>query len=153
MNLRYHVELTEEERGELNRMLAGGKHPARRLKRAQILIAADAGLGDEAIEAGVGVSGSTVYRIKRRFVEDGLEAVDFTPVGMELIADAGVDGELGGELEIVGEEEIRAHVEGENEERDPDPGPRDGVGERRRKGGSGSSRGPSPILRAGRCSQ
>lgn len=61
MNLRYHVELTEEERSHLHRMLAGGKHPARRLKRAQILIAAGAGLGDEAIEAGVGVGGSTVY--------------------------------------------------------------------------------------------
>jgi transposase len=74
MNLRYHVELTETECSDLHRMLAGGKHPARRLKRAQILIAADAGLGDAAIEAGVGVGGSTVYRTKRRFVEDGLEA-------------------------------------------------------------------------------
>lgn len=74
MNLRYHVELTEEERSDLHRMLAGGKHPARKLKRAQILIAADAGVGDAAIEAGVGVGGSTVYRTKRRFVEDGLEA-------------------------------------------------------------------------------
>lgn len=43
MNLRYHVELTEEERSDLHRMLAGCKHPARRLKRAQILIAAGAG--------------------------------------------------------------------------------------------------------------
>ena len=74
MNLRYHVELTEEERCELNRMLAGGKHPARKLKRAQILIAADAGVGDAAIEDGVGAGGSTVYRTKRRFVEEGLEA-------------------------------------------------------------------------------
>jgi transposase len=74
MNIRYSVELTETERGELDRMLAGGKHPARRLKRAQILIAAAAGVCDAAIEAGVGVGGSTVYRTKRRFVEDGLEA-------------------------------------------------------------------------------
>ena len=43
MNLRYHVELTETERSELNRMLAGGNHPARKLKRVQILLAADAG--------------------------------------------------------------------------------------------------------------
>jgi transposase len=74
MNLRYHVELTETERSELNRMLAGGNHPARKLKRAQILLAADAGISDEAIEQGIRVGGSTVYRAKRRFVEDGLEA-------------------------------------------------------------------------------
>lgn len=74
MNLRYHVELTEAERCELTGLLAGGKHAARKLKRAQILLAADAGLSDEAIETGVAVGGSTVYRTKRRFVEDGLAA-------------------------------------------------------------------------------
>jgi transposase len=74
MNIRYHVELAEAERCELNGLVSGGKHSARKLKRAQILIAADAGVSDGAIEAGVGVGGSTVYRTKRRFVEDGLEA-------------------------------------------------------------------------------
>jgi transposase len=74
MNIRYHVELTEAERCELTGLLAGGKHSARKLKRAQILIAADAGVSDEAIEAGLAVGGSTVYRTKRRFVEDGLAA-------------------------------------------------------------------------------
>ena len=54
--------------------MSGGKHSARRLKRAQILLAADAGVSDAAIETGVAVGGSTVYRTKRRFVEDGLEA-------------------------------------------------------------------------------
>ena len=70
MNLRYHVELSEAERCELNGLLSGGKHSARKLKRAQILLAADAGVSDEAIEAGVAVGGSTVYRTKRRFVEE-----------------------------------------------------------------------------------
>jgi transposase len=74
MNIRYHVELTEAERCELTGLLGGGKHPARKLKRAQILLAADAGVNDEAIEAGVAVGGSTVYRTKRRFIESGLEA-------------------------------------------------------------------------------
>jgi len=49
--------------------LSGGEHPARKLKRAQILLAADAGAGDETIASAVRVGGSTVYRIKRRFVE------------------------------------------------------------------------------------
>ena len=50
-----------------------GKHPARRLKRRQIFLAADAGVGDEDIAAGIGVGGSTVYRTKRRFVEGNLD--------------------------------------------------------------------------------
>jgi transposase len=74
MNLRYHVELTEAERCGLTGLIGGGKHSARRLKRAQILLAADAGVSDEAIAAGVAVGGSTIYRTKRRFVEAGLEA-------------------------------------------------------------------------------
>lgn len=55
-------------------MLAGGKHPARKLNRAQILLVADAGRSDETIATTVAVGGSTVYRTKRRFVEMGLEA-------------------------------------------------------------------------------
>lgn len=74
MNVRYRVELDHAERTELGALLSGGRQAARRLKRAQILLAADAGLGDEAIVAAVGASGSTVYRTKRRFVELGLEA-------------------------------------------------------------------------------
>lgn len=74
MNIRYHVELTEAERRELNGLVSGGRRPARKLKRAQILLAADAGLSDEVIAAGVVVGGSTVYRTKRRLVESGLEA-------------------------------------------------------------------------------
>ena len=74
MNLRYRVELSQAERDELTALLRGGRHPARKLKRAQILLAADAGLGEAAIAAGVVVGGSTVYRTKRRFVEVSLEA-------------------------------------------------------------------------------
>ena len=44
MNIRYHVELTEAERCELTALLNGGKHSARKLKRAQILLAADSGV-------------------------------------------------------------------------------------------------------------
>ncbi|MCY1290392.1 Homeodomain-like domain protein [compost metagenome] len=74
MNGRHRVDLDQPERDELLSMLRGGKHPARKLKRAQILLAADAGLSDEAIAATVAVGGSTVYRTKRRFLEMGLEA-------------------------------------------------------------------------------
>jgi transposase len=73
MNVRYRVELTPYERHELGALLSGGKQAARKLKRAQILLAADAGIGDEEIAGSVGVGGSTVYRTKRRFVEGNLE--------------------------------------------------------------------------------
>ncbi len=73
MNVRYRVELSQVERGELKALLSGGKHASRKLKRAQILLAADARVGDEEIARSVGVSGSTVYRTKRRFVEGNLE--------------------------------------------------------------------------------
>ena len=74
MNVRYRVELSQTERAELTALLSGGKHAARKLKRAQILLAADAGAGDEDIATSVGVGGSTVYRTKRRFVLGNLEA-------------------------------------------------------------------------------
>jgi hypothetical protein len=73
MNVRYRIELSQAERDALTGMLSGGKHAARKLKRAQILLAADAGSSDDEIACTVGVGGSTVYRTKRRFVEGNLE--------------------------------------------------------------------------------
>jgi transposase-like protein len=69
MAVGYVVELNEEERSTLRGLIAGGKRSARIVKRAQILLAADAGQSDEAIAGAVGVGASTVYRTKRRFVE------------------------------------------------------------------------------------
>jgi transposase len=74
MNVRYRVTLDAEEREALETMVRGGKTSARRLKRAQILLAADLGSTDEVIAANVAVGTSTVYRTKRRFVEDGFES-------------------------------------------------------------------------------
>src|SRR6202171_3439956 len=73
MNVRYRVELSQAERRELTAMLSKGKRAARKLKRAQILLVADAGRSDEEIARSVAVGGSTVYRPKRRFVEGNLE--------------------------------------------------------------------------------
>ena len=73
MNVGYRVELSQSERDELAALLSGGRHTARKLKRAQILLAADAGTTDDQIAATVRVSGSTIYRTKRRFVEANLE--------------------------------------------------------------------------------
>jgi transposase len=73
MNIRYRVELNEGERADLTAMLSGRKLAVRKLKRAQILLAADAGISDEAIASSISVGGSTVYRTKRRFVEGNIE--------------------------------------------------------------------------------
>src|SRR5215210_339595 len=74
MNIRFRVELSEAERDALTAMLGGGRQAARKLKRAQILLAADAGSSDEVVAECVGVGPSTVYRTKRRFVEGNLPA-------------------------------------------------------------------------------
>jgi transposase len=54
-------------------LIKGGKAAVRRIKRAQILLATDAGSTDEEIATNVGVGTSTVYRTKLRFVEEGLD--------------------------------------------------------------------------------
>jgi transposase len=73
MNVRYIVELTSEERDQLKALTVGGVGQVRRIKRAQVLLAADSGSSDEEIARTVGVGTSTVYRTKRRLVEGGVE--------------------------------------------------------------------------------
>ena len=74
MNVRYIVELTAEERESLHELVRGGPERVRRVKRAQILLAAERRETDEVIASTLSVGTSTVFRTKRRFVEEGLEA-------------------------------------------------------------------------------
>ena len=73
MNVKYRVELTETERAELRDFVNGGSQKVRKVKRAQVLLAADEGYADGDIAAMVCIGTSTVYRVKRRFVEGSLE--------------------------------------------------------------------------------
>ena len=73
MNVKYRVTLDTSERVQLVSLVLGGKGAVRRLKRAQILLAADTGSTDEEIARNVAVGTSTVYRTKQRFVEEGLD--------------------------------------------------------------------------------
>jgi hypothetical protein len=73
MNVRYRVALDTSERVQLVSMVLGGTAAVRKLKRAQILLAVDAGSTDEEIARNVSVGTSTVYRVKQRLVEHGLE--------------------------------------------------------------------------------
>ncbi len=59
MNTRLRVELNEAEQAELKSLVNGGKHAARKVKRAQILLAAHEGVSDEDIVRTVSTSGST----------------------------------------------------------------------------------------------
>lgn len=74
MNIRYRVDLNEAEHAQLAALLNGGTQAVRKIKRAQILLAAAAGVSDEVIASNVSVGVSTVYRTKRGFVEGNLEA-------------------------------------------------------------------------------
>ena len=72
MNIRYRVEMSQAERSHLETMLKGGTHAARKLKRAQILLAADAGCCDAgtapqgSILLGLGVGALVIRRRRRR---------------------------------------------------------------------------------------
>jgi hypothetical protein len=65
MNVPSRVELSQPNATVL---LSGGRHAARKLERAQSLLAADAGASDGEIARNAGAGGSTVYRTRRRFV-------------------------------------------------------------------------------------
>ena len=76
---KYAVELTEAERAQLRTLVGTGIAPARMLTRARILLKADQGEGgaawaDAAIAGALEVHPTTVARIRRQFVEAGVEA-------------------------------------------------------------------------------
>ncbi len=79
LNKRYVVELELEERARLERMVSVGKRAAAKLTHARVLLQADqsaAGPGwtDARIAEGLGLTTRTVENIRRRFVEQGLQA-------------------------------------------------------------------------------
>jgi hypothetical protein len=77
---KYVVRLTDEERERLNGLISKGKHPARQLLKARILLKADASDAGEAwsdsqIAAALETSVDTVARARQRLVEEGVDAV------------------------------------------------------------------------------
>jgi transposase len=71
---RYVVDLNEREKERLERMTSKGTTGVRKLRRAQILLSANDGRTDAQIAGVLGASVSTVERVRKRFVEEGLEA-------------------------------------------------------------------------------
>jgi transposase len=79
MKEKYIITLTQQERRMLQEMLSRGKAAARKLMHARILLRADVAAGgpgwnDEAIVEALEVGRATVERVRKEFVEEGLEA-------------------------------------------------------------------------------
>ena len=76
---KYKVKLTEEERDYLKQMISTGKTSARKITHAHILIHTDEGspegsIKDADIAKAIHISRLTVERVRKRFVEEGLES-------------------------------------------------------------------------------
>lgn len=79
MHKKYVVELDAETRRELHTLLAAGSAPARKLTRARILLKSDQGSDgpgwtDARVAEAVETSHPTVARVRKQYVEEGLEA-------------------------------------------------------------------------------
>lgn len=79
MTPRYGVTLTKEERNELEALTKKGKIEARRFKYARALLLCDAGPEGPSwkvadVANALGVTSRSIEHLKKRFVEEGLEA-------------------------------------------------------------------------------
>jgi transposase len=78
-NVKYVVRLSLEERGQLDALMNKGKVAAGKRRRAQVLLKADAtsegsGLTDVEVAEALGVGTNTVHRVRKAYVEQGLDA-------------------------------------------------------------------------------
>jgi transposase len=74
MKTKYIINLSQDERQDLEQLTSKGKAPVRKVKRAQIMLQADDGKTDKAVAEALHVGVATVFRTRRRCIEQGLEA-------------------------------------------------------------------------------
>ena len=72
---KYAVRLAQEQREEFQRLVRVGKNSARVTARARILLKSGGGWAAPQVAEALDVALSTVYRVKQRFAEEGLEKV------------------------------------------------------------------------------
>ena len=72
---KYAVRLAQEQREEPQRLIRVGKSSARVTARARILLKSDDGWAAPQVAEALDAALSTVYRVKQRFAEEGLEGV------------------------------------------------------------------------------
>ena len=70
---KYRVKLTQRERAYLDEVGHKGKSSARKVKRALALLKADEGISDPKIADALSISLSTVARLRKRFVVEGMD--------------------------------------------------------------------------------
>jgi hypothetical protein len=80
MNQKYRVKLSEAERSQLKQLITSGTAPARKLRRAQILLKSDsstdgANWNYQAICKAFDVSNVTVSKVRRVYIEGGVDTV------------------------------------------------------------------------------
>lgn len=66
------ITLSEDEQAELRMIADQGKHSARMIKRAQILLHSDAGKKPQEIAEWLSVCPSTVYNVRERYLNEGV---------------------------------------------------------------------------------
>lgn len=71
---KYIVKLTKDEKRQLKSMLSSGKHAAKKVLKARVLLKANQGWLDARIAAAFDLNVRTVERMRQQFVEEGFEA-------------------------------------------------------------------------------
>ena len=96
MEKRYRVTLTESERQGLEKLVSSGKSAAKKLVRARVLLLANQAEGgpakaDAEIVEALGCGRTTVERVRKRFVEEGLE-IALQPAPAKCVYQRRLDG-------------------------------------------------------------
>lgn len=105
MEKRYRVTLTELERADLRKRVSVGKAAAQKLVRARILLLADQAEGgssksDPEIVEALGCGRASVERVRKRFVEEGLE-VALCPKPNQRVYERKMDGKAEAHLIVL----------------------------------------------------
>lgn len=76
---RYMIDLSGDEREQLQQLVRRGRHSARKVTRARMLLLSADGCTDEQVVAALSCGINTVERTRRRFVEEGLACLNERP--------------------------------------------------------------------------
>lgn len=96
---KYIVKLSKDERDTLKKIITSGRGPARMFTRARIILKADQGQhgpswGDEKISNALDVTVQTIERIRKQFVEEGLESVLSRRPYIQKVSRKKIDGDV-----------------------------------------------------------
>ena len=92
----YSVQLTDQQRSQLQQLITSGSNKARVLTRARAMLLLDQDRADKEIVAALAISPTTVQRIRQRFSEHGFAAAlhDKTHPGRPALITGDVEAKL-----------------------------------------------------------